>query len=293
MADDPQQPNPDDRSDDPNDQADQADQDANAETPPDSPEASGDSAAGGAELPDEGADILAGLGMSGGEEGGDSGAADASPAADAEADAILAGLGMSDDKDKEAGGDDAIADADAILVGLGMADAAGADADGGDDAASGGAADLLSELEAALADTAVESVDTAAVDTASIVDAAMTGDATPNPEPVSAGPQVGDAVSLPDFGAPTPPETPEPAGMSLLNDVELRVQIELGRTRMYVEDVLRLTPESVIELDKAAGDPVDIYVNQRHVARGEVLVLNENFCVRISEIIHDPVAPDA
>jgi flagellar motor switch protein FliN/FliY len=54
---------------------------------------------------------------------------------------------------------------------------------------------------------------------------------------------------------------------------------------MYVEDVLRLNANSVVELDKAAGDPVDIYVNDRHIARGEVLVLNDNFCVRVSEII--------
>jgi flagellar motor switch protein FliN len=74
-------------------------------------------------------------------------------------------------------------------------------------------------------------------------------------------------------------------GLGLLDDVTLRVKIELGRTRMYVEDVLRLNTNSVVELDKAAGDPVDIYVNDRHVARGEVLVLNENFCVRVSEII--------
>jgi flagellar motor switch protein FliN/FliY len=67
--------------------------------------------------------------------------------------------------------------------------------------------------------------------------------------------------------------------------VTLRVKIELGRTQMYVEDVLRLNTNSVVELDKAAGDPVDIYVNDRYVARGEVLVLNENFCVRISEIV--------
>jgi flagellar motor switch protein FliN/FliY len=54
---------------------------------------------------------------------------------------------------------------------------------------------------------------------------------------------------------------------------------------MYVEDVLRLNEDSVIELDRAAGDPVDIYVNDQHVARGEVLVLNDNFCVRVSEIV--------
>ena len=51
------------------------------------------------------------------------------------------------------------------------------------------------------------------------------------------------------------------------------------------EDVLKLNADSVVELDKAAGDPVDIYVNGRRIARGEVLVLNENFCVRVNEII--------
>ncbi len=73
--------------------------------------------------------------------------------------------------------------------------------------------------------------------------------------------------------------------IGLLADVNLHVKIELGRTRMLVEDVLRLGEGSVVELDKLAGDPVDVYVNDRPVARGEVLVLNDNFCVRINEII--------
>ncbi|MCL4220546.1 MAG: flagellar motor switch protein FliN [Phycisphaerales bacterium] len=80
-----------------------------------------------------------------------------------------------------------------------------------------------------------------------------------------------------------PARVPEELGF--LSDVNLNVKIELGRTRMYVEDVLRLGPGAVVELDKLAGDPVDVYVNDRHVARGEVLVLNDNFCVRISEIL--------
>jgi flagellar motor switch protein FliN/FliY len=74
-------------------------------------------------------------------------------------------------------------------------------------------------------------------------------------------------------------------GIDLLADVNLNVKIELGRTRMLVEDVLKLSEGAVVELDKLAGDPVDVYVNDRHVARGEVLVLNDNFCVRINEII--------
>lgn len=76
-----------------------------------------------------------------------------------------------------------------------------------------------------------------------------------------------------------------PGAIDLLKDVDLNVKIELGRTRMLVEDVLRLTEGSVVELDKLAGDPVDVYVNDQLVARGEVLVLNDNFCVRINEII--------
>jgi flagellar motor switch protein FliN/FliY len=97
-------------------------------------------------------------------------------------------------------------------------------------------------------------------------------------------------VELPEFGDG---QDAAPSGngvqMGLLDDVSLNVTIELGRTRMYVEDVLRLNADSVIELDKAAGDHVDIFVNERLVARGEVLVLNDNFCVRVSEILQPRV----
>ena len=75
------------------------------------------------------------------------------------------------------------------------------------------------------------------------------------------------------------------SGIDLLRDVELNVKIELGRSRMLVEDVLKLSEGSVVELDKLAGDPVDVFVNDRLVARGEVLVLNDNFCVRVNEIV--------
>ena len=75
------------------------------------------------------------------------------------------------------------------------------------------------------------------------------------------------------------------SSIDLLRDVELNVKIELGRSRMLVEDVLKLGEGSVVELDKLAGDPVDVFVNDRLVARGEVLVLNDNFCVRVAELI--------
>ena len=75
------------------------------------------------------------------------------------------------------------------------------------------------------------------------------------------------------------------ATLELLRDVELDLKIELGRTQMHLEDVLKLRKGSVVPLDKLAGDPVDVYVNGRLIARGEVLVLNDNFCVRVAELI--------
>ena len=81
------------------------------------------------------------------------------------------------------------------------------------------------------------------------------------------------------------PANTEAATLDLLNDVELDLKIELGRTNMYLEDVLKLRKGAVVPLDKLAGDPVDIYVNGRLIARGEVLVLNDNFCVRVAELV--------
>ncbi|MGC3966697.1 MAG: flagellar motor switch protein FliN [Pirellulales bacterium] len=81
------------------------------------------------------------------------------------------------------------------------------------------------------------------------------------------------------------PASTEVATIELVRDVELDLKIELGRTHMYLEDVLKLRRGSVVPLDKLAGDPVDIYVNGRLIARGEVLVLNDNFCVRVAELI--------
>lgn len=81
------------------------------------------------------------------------------------------------------------------------------------------------------------------------------------------------------------PASTESATLDLVGDVELDVQIELGRTQMSLDEVLRLRNGSVVPLDKLAGDPVDIYVNGRLIARGEILVLNDNFCVRVGELV--------
>jgi flagellar motor switch protein FliN/FliY len=75
------------------------------------------------------------------------------------------------------------------------------------------------------------------------------------------------------------------ADLGLLHDVELEVTAELGRTRMTVRELLALTPGAVIELDRAAGGPVDLLVNDRVIARGEVVVIDESFGIRITEIV--------
>lgn len=81
------------------------------------------------------------------------------------------------------------------------------------------------------------------------------------------------------------PASTEAASLELVRDVQLDLKIELGRTHMHLEDVLQLKRGAVVPLDKLAGDPVDVYVNGRLIARGEVLVLNDNFCVRVTELI--------
>jgi len=71
----------------------------------------------------------------------------------------------------------------------------------------------------------------------------------------------------------------------MLMDVTLPVSIELGRTSLKIEDILSLGPGSVVELDKLAGEPVDVLVNDRLLAKGEVVVIDENFGVRITSMI--------
>ena len=100
----------------------------------------------------------------------------------------------------------------------------------------------------------------------------------PMPTPPGVSP-----YKLVDFGGA--PASTENATLDLLRDVELDLKIELGRTNMYLEDVLKLSKGAVVPLDRLAGDPVDIFVNGRLIARGEVLILNDNFCVRVAELV--------
>ena len=77
----------------------------------------------------------------------------------------------------------------------------------------------------------------------------------------------------------------EPGNIGLLMDVYMELTVELGRTRKLVKDILTIGEGSIIELDKLAGEPVDILVNHKLIAKGEVVVIDENFGVRVTEIV--------
>ena len=102
-------------------------------------------------------------------------------------------------------------------------------------------------------------------------------------EPADALPSGVQTFNFQDFAGAAP--NTDSATLELMRDVQLDLTIELGRTHMQLEDVLKLKQGAVVPLDKLAGDPADIYVNGRLIARGEVLVLNDNFCVRVAELI--------
>lgn len=78
----------------------------------------------------------------------------------------------------------------------------------------------------------------------------------------------------------------EKKNISLIMDVPLQITVELGRTQRMIRDILEFGPGSIIELDKLAGEPVDILVNGKQIAKGEVVVIDESFGVRITDIIH-------
>ncbi|MCX7654892.1 MAG: flagellar motor switch protein FliN, partial [Fervidobacterium sp.] len=103
--------------------------------------------------------------------------------------------------------------------------------------------------------------------------------AKPKAPPVEAKP-----VQFAPLQAQAPTAVP-PKNIDLILDIPLKVTVELGKTEMYIRDILNLGPGSIIELDKLAGEPVEVLVNGKPVARGEVVVIDENFGVRITDII--------
>lgn len=89
--------------------------------------------------------------------------------------------------------------------------------------------------------------------------------------------------------APPPPVSasigPQDANLERLLDIPLVLSAQLGSTRMLIKDLLQLGPGSIVELDKLAGEPLEVLVNERLVARGEVVMVNEKFGIRLTDVI--------
>lgn len=110
--------------------------------------------------------------------------------------------------------------------------------------------------------------------------------------PVSGGQPVGNPTGVPVAVAPAQfaplgsgAPTEQPGNIGLIMDVPLQVTVELGRRRMLVRDVLELGKGSLIELEKLAGEPVDVFVNGKLIAKGEVVVIDENFGIKVTSIV--------
>jgi flagellar motor switch protein FliN/FliY len=125
--------------------------------------------------------------------------------------------------------------------------------------------------------------------------AAATPGFEPAPEPAVADPDVPTVGTSPAPQVQIPAQTggvapariqvSDRGGLDLLRDVAMEVTVELGRTRMTVRELLSLSPGGVVELDRAAGSPADLLVNGTMIARGEIVVIDEDFGIRITAIV--------
>ncbi|MDR1080083.1 MAG: flagellar motor switch protein FliN [Deltaproteobacteria bacterium] len=109
------------------------------------------------------------------------------------------------------------------------------------------------------------------------------GDPGPTALPAAGDGASRDAQSA--FGPPPPVADGAARPLDFILDIPLEISVELGRAKMIINDLLQLGQGSVIELSKLAGEPLEIYVNDKLVARGEVVVVNEKFGVRVTDIV--------
>lgn len=108
---------------------------------------------------------------------------------------------------------------------------------------------------------------------------AIAPEANIDTEPVTVQP-----VQFASFDASTQAQGQENQNLELLMDVKLKLTVELGRCELPIKKVLELTRGSIVELDRVAGEPVDLFANGKHVANGEVVVIDDNFGLRITNI---------
>jgi flagellar motor switch protein FliN/FliY len=107
----------------------------------------------------------------------------------------------------------------------------------------------------------------------------MMGNMNPNLGPANVQP-----VQFPNLMQPKL-SAQETGNIGLIMDVSMEMTVELGRTRKLIKEILGMGEGTIIELDKLAGEPVDILVNHKLIAKGEVVVIDENFGVRVTEIV--------
>jgi flagellar motor switch protein FliN/FliY len=177
-----------------------------------------------------------------------------------------------------------------LLVGDELVDALAAAPDGGLDL---GAAlqPALDAAAAALGGTASAAATVTGVGIADVLAATdlavplLSGSSTAAVMVLSTVPQAAANGHATRDRAPADPAPTPIRGVELLHGVAMEVTVELGRTRLAVRDLLALTPGDVLELDRAAGSPADLLVNGRLIARGEVVVVDENFALRVTEIV--------
>lgn len=213
--------------------------------------------------------------------------ADSEPDSETDADAMLDQSNLDAvPADEEGGDDDAALDQSAIDALLGGGEESGGEADA--------KAGLEQQLAAALASDAEQAVDDASLSGAtgadalldqSAIDALLAGSGNaakrspPKPRAEPATPSSRPAPrALPGGGSQHVGE------LDLLAEVVLVVSAEIGRAEMSIEDVLKLRAGSLVELDKLAGEPVELFVNDRCIARGEVVVVDDSFGIRITEL---------
>jgi len=100
-------------------------------------------------------------------------------------------------------------------------------------------------------------------------------------------PQEVHEVQLDQLATRTTAQAPSKSSLDLIMDVEVPISVELGRTEMPIGQILELGAGAIVELDKMASDPVDLFVNNKLIAHGEVVVVDENFGIRITTVV-DP-----
>ena len=106
-------------------------------------------------------------------------------------------------------------------------------------------------------------------------------------------PPAPNASAAAEVASPLTPAPPSSGPMHLLRDVEVEITLEIGRRRMRIADVLKITAGQTLELGKGAGEPLDLYVNGRLLGRGEAVVVGNRYGVRITELVDGAAEPSS